>query len=171
MMRAMTAWRSRGVLVLCALALVALGAAAGMAIALSPKPPDPPAPEYDSLARTEKVEGAPGRALGLSRVVIQPGARIPLHHHLGTQVSYVQKGTLTYTVQRGGVEVRRGPGDGKARLVRRIGPGQTGRIPAGTWVVEQRSTVHRAANKGGERVVIYISNLLEKDAPPSTPVP
>lgn len=151
---------------LVALGLVALGAAAG-GVAVSAVRKAPPKPKYNSLARTVKPHGARGRALGLSRVVIQPGAKIPLHFHKGTQVSTVRRGTLTYTVKKGGVRVMAGPGD-SGRLVRRIRAGQTGKIRAGQWLVEQPSTIHRAANRGRGRIVIYISSLLRKNTPPST---
>jgi quercetin dioxygenase-like cupin family protein len=156
-------------LALAGLGVFVVGAAAG-GVAISAVKDDPPAPKYNSLARTVNPIGAKGRALGLSRVVIQPGAKIPLHYHQGTQVSFIQKGTLTYTVRNGGVRVMTGPGD-DGKVVRRIRAGQTGRIKAGQWIVEQPTTIHRAANRGGSKVVIYLSNLLDKDAPPSTLVP
>jgi len=155
---------------LAALGILAVGGAIGAVVAGSTVRSEPPAPTYDSLARKVGPIGAPGRALGLSRVVIQPGARIPLHYHEGTQVSYIQAGTLTYTVKTGGVRVMTGPGD-DGRVVRRIRAGQTGKIRAGQWLVEQPGTHHRAANKGKRRIVIYLANLLKKNAAPSTLVP
>jgi hypothetical protein len=38
----------------------------------------------NALAQTTKVQGAPGRALVLSRVEVEPSAKLALHHHLGT---------------------------------------------------------------------------------------
>jgi len=154
---------------LAALGIFAVGAAAG-GVAISAVKDDPPAPKYNSLARTVNPIGAKGRALGLSKVVIQPGARIPLHYHEGTQISFIQNGTLTYSVAQGGIKVMTGPGtDGE--LVRKIKEGQTGNIKEDQWIVEQPTTIHRAANNGDENVVIYLSNLLDKDAGPSTLVP
>ncbi len=153
-------------LTLAAAGLILLGAAAG-GVAVSAVRKAPPSPKYNSLARTVNPHGAKGRALGLSRVVIQPGAKIPLHYHKGTQVSTVRRGTLTYTVKKGGVKVMAGPGD-DGRLVRKIRAGQTGKIRAGQWLVEQPSTIHRAANRGNGKIVIYISSLLRRNAPPST---
>ena len=154
---------------LASVAIFAVGGSAG-AIAVSAITDDPPAPKYNSLARTVGPIGAPERALGLSRVVIQPGAKIPLHYHEGTQVSYIQTGTLTYTVRNGGVKVMTGPGD-DGTVVRRIKAGQTGKIKAGQWIVEQPTTIHRANNFGDGKIVIYLSNLLKKNAKPSTLVP
>jgi len=125
----------------------------------------------NALAQTSVVQGAPGRTMVLSRVAVAPGAELALHHHLGTQVARIAAGTLTYTVREGSVVVRRGEADRDPKVVRTIAAGQTGRIRAGEWIVEQPSTIHQAANRGAEKVVIYISTLLKDGAPPSTPVP
>jgi len=140
------------------------------AIAVSAMKADPPAPKYNSLARTVNPIGAKGRALGLSRVVIQPGAKIPLHYHEGTQISYIQRGTLTYTVHTGSVKVMTGPGN-DGTLVRKIKAGQTGKINAGQWIKEVPTEQHRANNFGKKKIVIYLANLLKKNAAPSTLVP
>jgi hypothetical protein len=123
-----------------------------------------------ALAETSKVQGAPGRTLVLSRVEVEPGARLALHHHLGSQVARIEAGTLTYTVRRGSVVVRAGGSDQNPRQVRTIAAGQTGRIPGGQWIVEQPSDIHEAANKGSTPVVIYLATLLKTGAPPATPV-
>lgn len=123
-----------------------------------------------ALAQTDRVQGAPGRTLVLSRVVVEPGASLALHHHLGTQVARVQSGVLRYTVRRGSVAVRRGESDQGPVLVRTIEAGQTGSIRAGEWIVEQPSVIHQAANEGTMPIVIYLATLLRKGAPPSTPV-
>jgi len=154
---------------LAAFAIFVVGGASGAVVAISATN-DPPAPKYNSLARTVNPIGAKGRALGLSRVVIQPGAKIPLHYHEGTQVSYIQSGTLTYTVATGSVNVMTGPGD-DGTLVRKIKAGQTGKIKAGQWIVESPSEHHRANNFGNSKIVIYLANLLKKNAAPSTLVP
>jgi quercetin dioxygenase-like cupin family protein len=124
----------------------------------------------NALAQTSHVQGAPNRTMVLSRVVVDPGAELALHHHLGTQVARIQAGTLTYTVRRGSVVVRRGESDQQPQTVRTIEAGQTGRIQAGQWIVEQPSDVHEAANKGSSPVVIYLATLLEAGAAPATPV-
>jgi quercetin dioxygenase-like cupin family protein len=161
--------RSRRLMLgLAAIALVAVGGV-GATLAISATS-DPPAPKYNPLARVVNPIGAPGRALGLSRVVIQPGAKIPLHLHQGTQLGYIQSGTLTYTVESGQAKVMSGPGD-DAKLVRLIKAGQTARVKAGQWLIEQPSNHHRAANNGSEPVVILLSNLLLKNAKPSKLLP
>jgi len=124
----------------------------------------------NALAQTGKVQGAPGRTLILSRVVVPPGARLASHRHLGTQVARVQSGALRYTVLRGGVAVHRGESDEQPRTVRRIGSGQTGTLHGGEWIVEQPSDIHRAANLSRQPVVIYLATLLKTGAPAATPV-
>ncbi|HEX2096078.1 MAG TPA: hypothetical protein VHF50_01770 [Solirubrobacterales bacterium] len=123
-----------------------------------------------ALAQTSHVQGAPQRTLVLSRVLVEPGAELALHHHEGTQVARIQAGVLTYTVRRGSVPVREGESDRSPKLVRTIRAGQTARIAAGEWIVEQPSDIHQAANRGTRPVVIYIATLLRKGAAPATPV-
>lgn len=123
-----------------------------------------------ALAQSGKVQGARDRTMVLSKVVVQPGAELALHHHLGTQISRVAAGTLTYTVRKGSAVVREGDAEKGPRLVRTLQAGQTARIRAGQWLVEQPSDIHEAANRGSSPVVIYLATLLKTGAPPATPV-
>jgi quercetin dioxygenase-like cupin family protein len=127
-------------------------------------------PVRTALAQTGAVAGAPDRELVLSRVVVPPGATLPLHRHRGTQVARIESGALTYTVREGSVAVRSGQSDRAAGMMRRIEGGETDRIVRGEWIVEQPSDVHRAANRGRVPVVIVLATLLEAGAPPATPV-
>jgi quercetin dioxygenase-like cupin family protein len=149
-------------------AIVVIGAAA-TAVVIAQSTGTPTA-QREALAQSTKVQGVKGRTLGLSRVMIPAGAMLALHHHLGTQIAYIQAGVLTYTVQEGSVSVMQGPADGEPKLVRKIKAGQTGKIRAGQWIVEQPSVIHRAANLGNAEIVIFLSTLLKTGAPPSTPV-
>jgi quercetin dioxygenase-like cupin family protein len=123
-----------------------------------------------ALAQSSNVQGAPKRTMVLSRVVVEPGAKLALHHHLGTQTSRVASGTLTYTVRQGSAVVREGDAEKDPRMVRTVAAGQTARIRPGQWLVEQPSDIHEAANRGGTPVVIYLATLLKSGAPPATPV-
>ena len=159
-------FRRPSVIALAAVIVLAAGAAIGWAVGSSQRA-EPVVRE--ALAQSSKVRGVKDRTLALSRVTIRPGATIPLHHHPGTQVSYIDRGTLTYSVETGAVKVMRGASDQKPKLVRRIEAGETGRIKAGSWIVEQPNEKHHAANRGDGRVVIYLSTLFPKGAPPSIP--
>lgn len=147
--------------------VVGIGAGAMLPAALAGSEPTA---VRDALAQTSKVQGAPQRTLVLSRVVVEPGAELALHRHLGTQVAHIEAGVLTYSVRSGSVAVREGQSDTDPTLVRTIRAGQTARIAAGEWIVEQPSDIHEAANRGARPVVIYIATLLKKGAPPATPV-
>src|SRR6476659_1173090 len=96
----------------------------------------------DALAQAVSPSGARGQTLGLSRVVIPPNAQLALHVHPGTQIAYIDKGTLTYTVRTGAVNVYRGQADKDPRLVRRITAGHTAKIRAGQWVIEKPHVQH-----------------------------
>lgn len=159
--------RRRYLIVLALLGAFALGAALPVAFGDSSQEPTA---IRNALAQTDQVQGAPKRTLILSRVVVEPGAKLALHHHLGTQVARIQAGVLTYTVRSGAVVVRRGESDQQPQVVRSIDAGQTGRISAGQWIVEQPSDIHQAANRGSTPVVIYLATLLKKGAPPATSV-
>jgi quercetin dioxygenase-like cupin family protein len=124
----------------------------------------------NALAQSSQVQGAPNRTMVLSRVEVEPGAKLALHHHLGTQIAHVEAGTLTYTVRRGSAVVRQGESDQSPRTVRTIKAGQTAPIRTGQWIVEQPSDIHEAANRGSTPVVLYISTLLKAGAPSATPV-
>jgi len=123
-----------------------------------------------ALAQKVDPAGGPGRTLGLSRVTIPAQTRLGLHRHPGTQIAYIQKGTLTYTVMTGVVTVYHGVADQNPQVVRRVGAGQTGRVQAGEWVVEPPSAVHFGANRGDTPVRILLATLFKNGSPPSIPV-
>lgn len=148
-------------------AVLALGVLLPAALAGSAQAPTA---VRNALAQSSAVQGAPGRTMVLSRVEVEPGAKLALHHHLGTQISRIESGTLTYTVRRGSAVVREGESDQQPRRVRTIAAGETARIRPGQWLVEQPSDIHEAANRGEEPVVIYLATLLKTGAPPATPV-
>jgi quercetin dioxygenase-like cupin family protein len=155
---------------LAALALIATFALAAVLPGALAETTVEPTAIRNALAQTGKVQGAPQRTLVLSRVEVEPGAQLALHHHLGTQVARIEAGTLTYTVRRGSAVVKTGESDQRPRVVRKIEAGQTAPIRTGQWIVEQPSDVHEAANRGSSPVVIYLATLLKTGADPSTPV-
>jgi quercetin dioxygenase-like cupin family protein len=128
-----------------------------------------PTAKRTALAAVDNPIGAKGRTLGLSRVVVPAGAVLALHHHTGSQIAYIDAGTLTYTVKSGSVPVYKGQADGTQKLVRRITAGHTALISQGHWLVEQPNVVHMAANRGNGFVEIHLANLLPIGDPPSVP--
>jgi quercetin dioxygenase-like cupin family protein len=147
----------------CLLPLTAAGAyAAGAA-------QQPPQATRSVLAQVVDPPGSRDRTLALARVQIPAHTRLGLHRHPGDQLAYVQRGTLTYTVERGVVNVYRGAAD-DPRLVRRIAGGATGRVDAGEWVIERPGVVHFGANETDRPVVILLATLFRNGSPPSIPV-
>lgn len=122
----------------------------------------------ESLAAARHPRGAEGRTLGLARVTVMPGTTLPLHHHPGTQIGYVESGVLTYTVEQGRARLMKGSGDDPT-LVRVIHAGETAKVHPGQWLIEQPTDHHHAGNNGTVPVVIYLATLFRDGAPPSLP--
>ena len=118
--------------------LLALGGGAAIGFALGAGDPAPVVRE--PLAQTSKARGAPERTLALTRITIQPGTRLALHHHPGTQIAYVDRGVLTYTVEQGSARVKRGPADDHPVLVRKLEAGDTARLKPGSGSSSSRAT-------------------------------
>lgn len=150
-----------------ALALAASGVGIGLTTATADAP-EPVVVVREPLAQDVAPRGAPDRTLGLNRVTVMPGAELASHHHPGTQISYVESGVLTYSVETSRVVVRRGPSDDPTK-VRTVEAGQTVRLKAGMWIVEQPNEVHHAANRGTTPVVLYISTLFRTGQPAAIP--
>lgn len=123
------------------------------------------------LAKAVNPAGARGQTLGLSRVVIAPGAKLARHVHPGTQIAYIDKGTLTYTVKTRSVSVYRGNAEDSATLVRRVTAGQTAKLAPGEWIVEKPHAQHFGANQTRKPVVVLAATLLENGKPAAIPVP
>jgi quercetin dioxygenase-like cupin family protein len=103
--------------------------------------------------------------LALARVTIMPGAEIPQHYHVGTQIASIVQGTLTYTVFTGEVLFYRHGEDPSNPY--HIQVGETVQIAVGDTVVETPGSHHQAINKGTAPVVIFLSTLFPAGAPRS----
>jgi quercetin dioxygenase-like cupin family protein len=148
-------------------ALSLLASGVGIGVAVSAVAADDPAPVVvtrQSLAEVTSPPGAPQRTLGLSKFVVMPGTKLASHHHPGQQLGYIAEGALTYTVESGSATIMKGPGD-DATVVRTIRPGQTARVRAGQWLVEEQGEVHHARNNGTLPIVIYVATLFRTGAP------
>ena len=161
---------NRVLLPVAALSLVTGGFGAGIAVSASADDaaPAPVTVVRQSYAEVVAPPGAPKRTLGLSRVVVMPGAELASHHHPGAQLGYVAEGTLTYTVESGRARLMSGPGD-DAKVVKVVKPGQTVKVRAGHWLQEQQGAVHHARNAESVPIVIYIATLLRTGEPAAIP--
>ena len=157
--------------VLAVLAGAGLSAAVVAAYAFGATRQAPAQATRTALAQAVNPTGARGRTLGLSRVRIPPHTRLALHRHPGTQIAYIQRGTLTYTVRNGVVNVYSGAADQSPRLVRRVEAGQTGRVHTGEWVIERPHSVHFGANASDRPLTILLATLFRTGSPASIPVP
>lgn len=112
-----------------------------------------------------KTKVAPGYALSLRRGVFAPGGVVPLHHHPGALVIYVESGVLTYTVVEGEALVQRGVVAGEdPGPAERFGPGTEAILNPGDVVFEQ-DVVHVTQNTGDIPAVILIAAHVAADQP------
>jgi hypothetical protein len=54
-------------------------------------------------------------------------------------------------------------------VVRHIDAGETGKLKAEQWIVEQPSDIHQAEDRGSRKAVVLQATLLKTGAPPATP--
>ena len=132
----MTLRRTTAAGTVAALSLLASGVGIGVAVSAGAAE-DPVVVTRQSLAEVKAPPGAPRRTLGLSKVIVMPGAMLAAHHHPGDQIAYIAEGVLTYTVEDGKAKVMKGPGD-DGTLVRKLTDGDTVRLTPGRWLVESQ---------------------------------
>ncbi len=109
-------------------------------------------------------DAAPGHILSLRRGIFEPSGIVPLHHHPGALVIYVESGELTYTVSEGEALVTRSAQEGTPAPTERIGPGTAAVLRPGDVVYEE-GVVHVTENLGDEPAVIWIAALTATDEP------
>jgi quercetin dioxygenase-like cupin family protein len=160
--------RSRSATVVTSAVVLTAGLQLTQALAAAPAAQAPVTVTREALASAGRPQGAVHRTLGLSRVTVMPGTTLALHHHPGTQIGYIERGVLTYTVEKGRARLMSGTGD-DPRLVRVIHAGQTAKVRPGHWLIEQTTDHHHAENRGSVPVVIYLSTLFKDGAPASIP--
>jgi quercetin dioxygenase-like cupin family protein len=160
--------RSRSAAVVASAVVLTAGLQFTQALAAPQAPQEPVSVTREALAGAGHPHGAVHRTLGLSRVTVMPGTTLALHHHPGTQIGYIERGVLTYTVEKGRARLMAGTGD-DPRLVRVIHAGQTAKVRPGHWLIEQPTDHHHAANRGSVPVVIYLSTLFKDGEPASIP--
>jgi quercetin dioxygenase-like cupin family protein len=109
-------------------------------------------------------EAAPGYSLSLRRGIFEPGGIVPLHHHPGALVIYVESGELTYSVAEGEALVTRAAEAGTPSPAESIGPGDAAILQPGDVVYEE-GVVHVTENLGDEPAAIWIAALTATDEP------
>ena len=143
--------------------LAVLAASAGRILAQNATPPPgQPRQHVFGLTLTDlgkgKPTGAPGQEIHLMRVDQEPGGYIDPHRHPGSQVFYVEQGTVGFTVY-----------SGQAWLVRAADQPDTegALVPEGTelilkpgdWLYYSQDVVESARNAGDDHAVVMIAAL------------
>jgi hypothetical protein len=101
---------------------------------------------------------APGQLLSLRRGVFEPGGIVPLHHHPGALVIYIESGALTYTVSAGEAVLTHAAQAGTPAPSERLGPGSATLLQPGDAIYEE-GVVHVTENRGDVPAVIWIAAL------------
>lgn len=107
---------------------------------------------------------APGSTLWLREGTFEPGGVVPLHHHPGALVLFIESGSLTYIVAEGEAIVTRATGEGTPAPIEAIGPGTETVLTAGDSVFEE-GVIHVSRNDGEEPVNLLIAALAATDEP------
>lgn len=153
----------RGFAFLALTALLLSGSALAMAAGSTPTP-DPFAGVAIETLGSGLPTAAKGNTLVLLRITMQPGALIPVHHHPGQVILFVQSGTFGTTF-----------GDGDAVITRAATQGTPVAGPAKSGVEEIMNeddsvsysavTTHIMHNPGDKPLVLLVSALLTAGQP------
>jgi quercetin dioxygenase-like cupin family protein/predicted SnoaL-like aldol condensation-catalyzing enzyme len=100
--------------------------------------------------------------LSLGRVVLPPGAAIPLHATAGPELLAVEAGTLGVTVSGGRASVRRG-------IAAPRDPGPAASLASGDGVLIEPGAVAAYRNAGDGPLVLLVATLAPAESPPGTP--
>ena len=107
---------------------------------------------------------APGNALVLRRVTIEPEASLPPHSHPGAVTFTVASGELTYTLLAGEGTVQRASEDGEVGEVEPLEIDAETDLAAGDSIFVE-GAIATATNPGDEPAIFWASSLLDSDAP------
>lgn len=121
--------------------------------------------------------GVPGQALSFVRITFEPGGYFAAHGHPGTQIWYIDAGTLSTTIQEGTARLTRAPIGGTPTPAEQLAPGDEVTMLEGDTLFFDHDLVHTVRNEGDEATVLLISAILAADQPPvifhheATPTP
>ena len=122
------------------------------------------------VLNTGLPETAPGYALTMTRVVIEPGGVAAAYMHPGMQLIYVESGTIHYTVVSGELPYTLAGEDGQAGFEGILAAGEEMEFGPGDRFTELEGMVHITENRGDVPVVNLASSLFAADLPVSIPV-
>ena len=122
------------------------------------------------LINQGRPANAPGSTLQLVRVTIPPGGVIATHTHPGMQIIYIESGSISYTVVKGGIKIHRAQADGTVGPTENVEAGETVLIEEGDTFIETKGMVHSVVNNSDVPAVILASSLFPTNQPPNIPV-
>ncbi len=134
-------------------------AAAGISSARAAHAADPPI-TIETLG-TGMPTDAPGKALLLLRVTLQPGAAFPAHTHPGALVIGVEAGDFSFTLLDGEAIATRDVVSGTPQPAETLTAGNEVVLHAGDEIFEQAGVLHSARNAGTAPVVVLVSALVD----------
>jgi quercetin dioxygenase-like cupin family protein len=108
---------------------------------------------------------APDQSLELASIIIEPGTKLPLHEHPGTQIASIESGDLTYVVVAGTAKIVHASSE-----IEELHAGQQTVLHPGDTVIETEGMQHYGENRGDQPVVIVAASLFEAGMPPSVSV-
>ncbi len=135
------------------------GAMWGTTAHAAPPAADPPI-AIQTLG-TGAPSNAPGMALVLLRITIQPGGAFPSHTHPGALVIAVESGDFGFTVLDGEAQATRGVASGTPQPAETLTAGNESILHAGDEIFEQAGVLHTARNAGTTPVIVLVSGLVD----------
>ena len=120
------------------------------------------------LAVTEPM-GAPGQELAVRLTTIAPDGGLVPHTHPGTQLIWLESGTLQLVVVDGEVPITRAPNAGTPGPAETLVSGQETVLNVGDSWVEAEGVVHYGINTGDEDAVLRVATLYPAGEPAAQP--
>ena len=125
-------------------------------------------PEFEGVTievfGSGEPSAAPGSALVLRRITIEPEASLPPHSHPGAVTFTVASGELTYTLLAGEASVQRAPEDGEEGETEDLEIDAEATLDTGDSVFVE-GAIATATNPGDEPAILWASSLLGAEAP------
>ncbi len=169
----MFAFPARVLFLLVGLALCLLGSIAPVS-GQDATPPATPSSASTGVSRevlnTDLPEMAPGYALMLTRVVIEPGGAAAAPTHPGTQLIHIESGTILYSVVRCELPYTLAGEAGQPGVEGILEAGETMEFGPGDRFTVGKGMIHIAENRDDVPVVILAAALLAPNLPASIPI-
>jgi quercetin dioxygenase-like cupin family protein len=132
--------------------------------AVAEQPPDPFAGVTLEPLGSIAPSVASDYGLSFIRIIMEPGAEIPAHHHPGAVVLYIQDGMFSSTFSAGEGQITQASHDGTPSPTEPVAAGDELLMEPGD-VLTYEGAVHTMGNPGNEPLVLLATVLLDADQP------